>query len=169
VLVNRVDPVDCLRLLNRINVGNVYYHLFIVRAHEHALKRLVQAGIDLLVWDEGRHVDEVAGPGLCHILEVVAPAHAGLAAHHVNHAFKLAMVVHARLGVWLNSHCSGPDLLGTDTGVIDRGLPEHAWCLDRIGVKPVALEHPHPVMLPRHCVVMGMVGIRRKSGVGTRK
>ena len=115
MLVNRVDPVHFLRLHYRINVGNVHHNGLVVRAHEHALKRLVRAGIDFLMRHEGRHIDEISGPSLGHILEVVAPPHTGLAAHHVDHTLKLAMVVHAGLGVGLDGDGPGPDLLGPDT------------------------------------------------------
>ena len=39
------------------------------------------------------------GLGLGDELQVLAPAHAGLAAHHVDHAFQRAVVVRAGLGI----------------------------------------------------------------------
>ena len=63
VLVDRVDPGDILRLLDRLDV-EIDDHRLVVAAHHDALERLVAGGVDLLVRDVGRHEDEVAGAGL---------------------------------------------------------------------------------------------------------
>ena len=67
------------------------------------------------------------------------------------------MMMHAGLGIRLNRDRAGPDLLGPDTGVIDRSLTEHAWRLGGVGIEPVALDHPHAIVLPGRCIVMRMV------------
>jgi len=48
-----------------LDVGQVEVHddRLLAAAHENARQRLVVAGVDLLVRDERRHVDEVAGAG----------------------------------------------------------------------------------------------------------
>ncbi len=75
---------------------------------------------------EGRHIDEIAGTGFGGEFEVLAPAHAGLAAHDEDHAFEFAMVMRAGLGVGVDGDGAGPELLRTDAGGVDRGLAIHA-------------------------------------------
>ena len=45
-----------------------HHHGLVVAAYQHALQRLVGAGVDLLMRHVGRHEDEVAGAGLGHEL-----------------------------------------------------------------------------------------------------
>src|SRR5207302_1527760 len=77
--MDRVDPRHVLGLLDRLDV-EVDDDRLVVAAHQHAFERLVRARIDLLMRHEGWHIDEIAGPGLGHEFEVLAPAHARLAA-----------------------------------------------------------------------------------------
>ncbi|MDF9789794.1 hypothetical protein M2440_000495 [Methylorubrum extorquens] len=88
------------------------------------------------------------GPGFRHVFEALAPAHPGLAGDDVDHALQRAVVVHAGLGVGLDRHGAGPDFLGADPCGVDRRLPEHAGRLRRVGIEPVAGDHPHAVVLP---------------------
>jgi hypothetical protein len=67
------------------------------------------------------------------------------------------MMMHARLGVWLDGDSPSPDFLGTDARVIDRSLAEHARRLGRVGIKPVTLDNPHAVVLPGCWSVVRMV------------
>ena len=60
VLVDRVDPVDLLRLFDRVHISNVHHNSLVIAAHENAFEGLVRAGVDLLMRHEGRHIDEVA-------------------------------------------------------------------------------------------------------------
>lgn len=53
MLVNGINPIDFLRLLDWIDIGDVHHHRLVVRAHENAFQRLVRAGIDLLMRHEG--------------------------------------------------------------------------------------------------------------------
>ena len=60
--VYRVHPEH---FLGRLDSGDVQVHhdRLIVAAHQHALQRLIGAGIDFLVWHIGRDVNAVARPG----------------------------------------------------------------------------------------------------------
>src|SRR2546427_11700226 len=71
--------------------------------------------------DEGRDVDEVAGAGLGHELELVAPAHAGLAANDVDYALDRAMMMRAGLGLGVDDDGAGPEFLGAGARVGDGG------------------------------------------------
>src|SRR5262245_45873330 len=146
-LVDRIDPRHLLGLLHRLDV-EVDDDRLVVAAHQHAFERLVRAGVDLLVRHERRHVDEVAGPGLGHELEVLAPAHARSSAHHVDDAFQFAVVMRPGLGVGLGAYGSGPDLLRADARVVDRRLAVHAGRLRRVGIERGSRDHADAIVLP---------------------
>ena len=59
LFVDRVDPVNLLRLFDRINVGDVHNDGLIIAAHENAFEGLVRTGVDLLMGHERWHIDEV--------------------------------------------------------------------------------------------------------------
>ena len=105
--MDRIDPGDRFRLLDHGDV-QVDDHRLLIAPHQHAFQRLVGAGVDFLVRDEGRDVDEVAGSRLGGEFQRVAPAHPGAAAHHIDHAFQLAMMVRAGLGVGMDRDRAGP-------------------------------------------------------------
>src|SRR5262249_61468801 len=94
------------------------------------------------------------GPRLRREFEVLTPAHARFAAHHVDHALEGAVVMRAGLGVGLNTHGAGPELLRTDARVVDGGLAIHARRLRRIAVERVAGDDAHAVVLPFRLVVV---------------
>ena len=88
------------------------------------------------------------GAGLGDEFEMLAPAHARLAAHHVDHAFERAVMMRAGLGVGVDVDGAGPDLLRADAGGIDGGLAVHARRLRRVGIERVARDDAHAVVLP---------------------
>ena len=71
--MDRIYPVDLLRLLDRLGVGDVDYDGFTIRADEHAFERLTRIGVDLLMRHVGRYEEEVAGTGLRDELKSLAP------------------------------------------------------------------------------------------------
>ena len=149
MLVDRIDPEHRFRLFHWFDV-QVHHHGFVVAAHQHTLQRLIAAGVDFLVRNVRRDEDEVAGVGLGDKLQLLAPAHPGLAAHNVNHAFQRAVVMRAGLGVGVNIDGASPDLLRADTGLIDRRGAVHPRRLRRVGIQLIALDHPHTVQPPIH-------------------
>src|SRR3989475_13265541 len=98
--------------------------------------------------DEGRDVDEVAGAGLGDELELVAPAHARLAAHHVDHALYWAMMMGAGLGLGVDDDGAGPEFLGAGARVGDGGGAVHARGLRGVDVELVGMDDAHAVVLP---------------------
>ncbi len=67
----------------------------------------------------------------------------------------------ARLRVRLDRNGTGPDLLGADAGVIDRGLSEHARASARgVGIELVALDHAYTVVFPARCGWFRVMGMR---------
>src|SRR6185312_11197629 len=135
-----------------------------VRAHEHAFERLVGAGIDLLMRHVRRHIDEIAGAGLGDEFQILAPAHARLAAQNVDHAFQCAVMMRSGFGVGLNGDGSGPDLLRANARIVDRRLAVHAGRLRGVGIERVAGNDAHAVMFPfrRMVVIVRMVVAHRR-------
>ena len=95
-----------------------------------------------------RHVDEVAGPGLGGELQLVAPAHAGAALDHVDHALEVPVMVGAGLGMGVDGDGASPKLLRADAGEVDRRGPVHARGLGSVGIERARRDHPHAVMFP---------------------
>src|SRR2546428_2990210 len=98
--------------------------------------------------DEGRDVDEVARAGLGHELELVAPAHAGLAANDVDYALDRAVVMRAGLGLGVDDDGAGPEFLGAGARVGDGGGAVHARGLRGVDVELVGVDDAHAVVLP---------------------
>ena len=163
VAVDRVDPQHGLRLLHRRDV-EIDGDGLAVAAHQHAFQHLVGAGIDLLMRHIGRDEDEIAGVGLGGELQMLAPAHARLAAHHIDDAFEMAVMMRAGLGIGLDRHRAGPQFLRAGAGKIDRGLAIHARRRRHIGIELIARNDAHAVMLPAFCGGMGRHIVRLGHG-----
>ena len=95
-----------------------------------------------------RHVDEIAGAGFGNKLQLVAPAHARLAADHINHAFHRAVMMRAGLGLGMNHHGSRPQFFRAGRRMGNRRGAVHARCLRSIGVQFVAMHHAYAVKFP---------------------
>lgn len=74
----------------------------------------------------------------------------------IDHAFQRPVMMGAGLRVRVDVHRAGPELLGPDTGEIDRCLAIHAGRLRGVRIKLVAADDAHAVVLPRR-VVIGVV------------
>src|SRR2546427_5924578 len=118
--------------------------------------------------DEGRDVDEVAGAGLGDELELVAPAHARLAAHHVDHALDWAMMMSAGLSLGVDDDGAGPEFLGAGARVGDGGGAVHARGLRGVDVELVGVDDAHAVVLPLGLGIghRGPPGLRASSSGG---
>jgi len=81
------------RWLDRSNRRQVDYNRFLTTSHLNALERLFLAGVDLLMRDERRNIDEVAGTGLGQKLEpfTLAPSRPPLP--DIDDAFELSMMM----------------------------------------------------------------------------
>jgi hypothetical protein len=145
--VDRIRPPDLFR---RFRGGDVeVHHDGLLSAPDHdARERLVTTRVDLLMWDERRHEDEVAGTGLRDELEPFAPPHSSTTAHDVDDALQLAVVVGARLRVCVDRHGARPQLLRADPGIADRGRAGHAGRLGRVEIELARADDPDPIISP---------------------
>ena len=98
------------------------------------------------------------GIGLGGELQMLAPAHARLAAHHIDDAFEMPVMMRAGLGVRLDRHRAGPQFLRAGAGEIDRGLAIHAGRRRHVGVELIAGNDAHAVVLPAFGIVVRMSG-----------
>ena len=142
-----VDPSDFFR---RLDVRNfkIDHDRFLPASHEHAFERLIDAGVDFLVWNKRRDVDEITGPGFSRELELITPTHASLALDDVDHALKLAVMMSSRFCVGMYAHSSGPQLRSAGSSVSDCSGSIHSRSLRRIGVEFVRADDTNSVMFP---------------------
>src|SRR5208283_391314 len=91
--MNVVHPSHGFRLRLDIRQIKVDHHRLLAAAHDHARQCQVVVRIDLLMWDEWRHVNEIARTRLRHEFEPLAPSHPGSSAHDVYYCLERAMMV----------------------------------------------------------------------------
>lgn len=85
--MDRIDPIDLFGFLHRINIRYVDHDGLVVGTNQHAFERIFRVGIDFLVGNEWRNIDEVAFLRFRHIFEAVAPAQPRLSPDNENDAF----------------------------------------------------------------------------------
>src|SRR6185295_14070474 len=95
-----------------------------------------------------RHVDKVSRSRLGSKFEPFAPAHACLAAHYVDDTLHRSMMMRTRLGIGMNSHCAGPNLLCTDARKIDRCRAFHTRRLRGIGIELIGMHDTYAAQSP---------------------
>src|SRR6266851_2764278 len=145
--VDRIDPVDGLRLLDRGDV-EIDDDRFLVAAHEDAFERLRGAGVDLLMRHVRRHVDEIARSRLGDEFEPIAPAHAGPPLDDIDDALERAVMMRPGFRVGVDGDRAGPQLLRAGAGEVDRRGARHARCLRRVGVEILHADDAHAVGPP---------------------
>src|SRR6201982_4252140 len=96
----------------------------------------------------GRNKNKIARIGLGGKLQPLAPAHAGLAAHHINDAFQVAMVVRPGLGLRLDRYRARPQLFGAGASEVDRRLAVHARRRRYVGIELIAWDDANAIVLP---------------------
>jgi hypothetical protein len=96
---------------------------------------------------------------------MLAPAHAGFALHHINHAFEMTMMMSAGLGVRLNRDGSGPQFLRANAGEVDRRRTIHPLGRGNIGVEIVRGNDTDTVMFPAVRIMAVIVGMIVRMGV----
>ena len=147
VLVEIVGPVDLFGALGRLDV-EIHHYRLLSAANNHALERLRITGVDFLVRNEGRHVDEITWISFRHELEAIAPAHPSFALQDVNDAFHVPVVVRSGLRFGVDGDGACPELLRADPGVGNRRGARHPRSLRCIGVELSGPHHPDAIQPP---------------------
>src|ERR1700678_4105440 len=145
--MDRIDPENRRGLFEGLDI-EIDRDGFTVAAHEHALKLVGRARVDLLMRNVRRHVDEISRPRLGRELQMFAPAHARFPLDDVDDAFERAVMVRPGLGVGVDVHRARPELLRADASEIDRSLTLHTGGLCRIWIEVRPGNYPYAVMLP---------------------
>src|SRR5215212_3282517 len=96
--MDRVNPADLLWRLDGRNVEVDDNRLLII-THDDAGQRFVPAGINLLMGNERRHIDEVARPSFSNEFQAFSPSHPRTATYHINHALQFSVVMGTGFGV----------------------------------------------------------------------
>src|SRR5215510_12222920 len=145
--MNVIQPPDFFRRLDGRNV-EIDDDWFLAASNQHALERLIRAGVDFLMGNKRRHVYEIARACFGSELEVIAPTHASFASYDVDHAFKLAVMMRPGLSIWMNADGSSPELVRACSGVSDGGSAIHAGCLRRVGIELVGVNDANAIFFP---------------------
>ena len=112
----------------------------------------IPTGIEFLMWDIGRHVNEVPRTGLITELYPIAPAHARTTSDDVKHRLQFAMMVGTRSGVRLNDYGTGPQLARASTGVSNGGSSGHSRGLRRVRVQLTRVDDLYSMFFPVQCL-----------------
>src|SRR6266436_1063868 len=154
IAMHGIDPQDRFGFLHRLDV-EIDRDSLAVAAHQHAFKHLIAAGVNLLMRHVGRNENEIAGVGLRHKLQMLAPAHPRSALDHVDDALEVTVMMRAGLGVGLDG--DGPQFLRAGAGEIDRRLAVHAGGRGHVGIELVAGDDADAVVLPALGVIVAMM------------
>jgi hypothetical protein len=133
---------------NRERDIQIDYDGFLAAADDHGFYRFVLAGVEFLMRNVGRDVDEVSRTGFVDKFEVISPAKARAAADHVDYGFEFTVVMRASLCVGVNDDCSRPQFLRADFGVRDSFSTVHAGSLRRVGVEFTTANDAQAVIFP---------------------
>jgi hypothetical protein len=126
----------------------VYDNGLLTAAHDDCFYGLIYGCVHFLMWNIGRHIDKVAGPGFLDVLQLIAPAETGSAADDVEDGFQFAVMMRAGAGGGLHYYCSSPELARPGAGMCDRSFAGHAGSLRRVGVKLARSDDFDAVVFP---------------------
>ena len=101
--------------------------------------------IDLLMRNEGRHIDEVPGPGVRLILQPVTPTHPDMATDHIDDGLLLAVMVGSGRRMRGDVCYPRPYPLRANGGPRYRRDSVHPGRLWRIRVEMVRVDYTHGV------------------------
>src|SRR5262249_26067965 len=117
-------------------------------ADHDALHRISRIGIDLLVRNEWRHVDEISGSGILDEFQPVAPPESRAALHYVKNGLEIAMMMSAGLCVRLHDNRARPPFVGARPRVRNGRGASHAGCLRRVAVQLASPDDPDAMLFP---------------------
>ena len=142
-----VDPTHFFGRLDRRNL-EVHHDGFLAASHKDTFERLISVGVDLLVRNLGRDIDEVAGAGFSDKLETVAPTHASAAFDNVDDTLELAVMMRPGFGVGMDGYRARPEFQRPGSRVSDGSSAIHAGRLRRVRIEFTCVNDTNSVMLP---------------------
>src|SRR3974377_1102737 len=123
----------------------------------------------------GRNKNKIARIGFGGKFQPLAPAHSGLAAHHINDAFQMAVMVRPGFRIRLDRYRACPQFLCAGASEVNRRLAIHARRRRHVGIEPVAWDDANAIVLPalgrmftRHSLPFSWVSSVNRSTEATR-
>src|SRR5215475_13012193 len=146
-LMNRINPINLLRLFHRGQV-EIHHNRFLVASDHDAHKGFILIGVDFLMGRKRRHINKIARPGVSKKLQLFTPTHPRSTADHVNDTFEFAVMMRRRLGIRMNIGSPGPELIGSRPSMVDRRRPRHSWGLRRVEIELCGRNDPNSIFAP---------------------
>src|ERR1700733_12230196 len=107
--VQIVYPADQLRHFHRLDI-QVVDETGLPASYQDTVQLQILAGVDLLVRDKWRHINEITGLGFGDEFEPIAPAQSCDAVDNIDDAFQVAVMMRAGPGLRIYGDRSGPQL-----------------------------------------------------------
>jgi len=126
-LISRVEWLLAVVFTHRLWALDIEIHhdWILPASHHHCLAGHICAGIDFLMWNVRRNVNEISGAGLLAKLQSLAPTHARSAANDVEYSLQVAVVVRASFCMRLDDDSTCPQLACSRVRLSDRSHPRH--------------------------------------------
>src|SRR4029434_9423744 len=99
-----------------------------------------------------RHVNKITRASVSKKLQLFAPTHPRSTADHVHDTFQFAVMMRRRLGIGMNVHGPGPELIRSGPSAVDCSRPRHARGLRRIEIELRSRNDPDSIIAP---IVLG--------------
>ena len=147
-----VDPTHFFGRLDRRNL-EVHHDGLLAASHKDTFERLISAGVDLLVRNVRRDIDEVGGSGFSGELEMIAPTHASAAFDDVDDALELAVMMRPGFGVGMDGDRARPEFRGPSSRVSDGSSAIHSRRLRRVRIEFTRVNNANSVMFPIRLIV----------------
>ena len=112
----------------------IHDHRILPASDYHSFTRHIWTGVNFLMRDVRRNVNEISRVCLTAELQAITPAHAGTTSHDVDHGLQFAMMVRSGFGVRLNNYGTSPQLTGSCTRVRYSSSPCHSRALRCVGI-----------------------------------
>jgi hypothetical protein len=141
--VKRVSP-ESVRFVVGARDIEIDDHRFLSTTDDDRFHRLIFAGIQFLVWREGRYIHKVSRSGLVYKLEVLSPAEASAPADDVDNGLQLSMMMWAGFRIGMDNNRARPKLLCADAGVGNSLSTSHTRSLRSIAVEFAAADNAQP-------------------------
>ena len=149
-LMARVEWSLAFALICRLGTLDVeiHDHRILPASDYHRFTRHIWAGVNFLMRDVGRNINEISRCRLIAELQTVTPSHSGTTSHDVDHGLQFTMMVRGSFSVRLNNYGTSPQFAGPGTRVRNGGCPCHSRALGCVGVQIPSAHNFHAVLFP---------------------
>lgn len=117
----------------------IHDHRILPASDDHSFAWHIRTGVNFLVRDVRRNVNEISRRRFVAELQMISPAHPRTTSHNVDHRLQFAVMVGRRFGVRLNHYRTSPQLTSACSRVRNGRCPRHSR-----GLRCVAVQFPSP-------------------------